>query len=197
MKGLKTGGTVSAYEAVKPCAVCLFRVGFGVKVVKRLTFIPRTTARRIQKKLIITQSAKRKSANFFRWENALHIHPDRCLPRHKDAEEKLRINLSSRLSRVMRGIKSGRALSEFVGCDDAFLRRHIEAQFTRRMTWQNYGDFWEVDHTLPVSAFNHANEAQVKLCWNWQNLRPLEKEKNRAKGDRIINGQLPLTLEVA
>jgi len=83
--------------------------------------------------------------------------------------------------------------SAIIGCSGKFLKQWIESQFTKGMSWDNYGK-WHIDHILPCASFDHNDEYQVKQCWNWQNLRPLWAAENIAKGATITHpqGQLPL-----
>ena len=54
-----------------------------------------------------------------------------------------------------------------------------------------------MDHIQPVSRFDHTKTEEIKLCWNWQNLRPLGKRENRMKSDRMTHPQQCLPLVVA
>ena len=83
--------------------------------------------------------------------------------------------------------------SERFGCTPKQLREHIEAQFKRGMTWQNYGK-WHIDHIMPCSAFDLTNPDHVKICFNWQNLRPLWAKQNASKGKKITHPQFNLPL---
>lgn len=40
---------------------------------------------------------------------------------------------------------------------------------------------------MPVSWFDHDDEDQARLCWNYQNLRPLMKEDNQEAGSDGFN----------
>ena len=53
------------------------------------------------------------------------------------------------------------------------------------MEWGNYGIHWEIDYTIPISSFNLEDEKERKKCFNWVNLRPLRKDKNRSKSNKI------------
>lgn len=63
------------------------------------------------------------------------------------------------------------------------LKSHLESQFTPEMTWNNYGDYWEIDHIIPINTFNlsSSDEPKFKICWSLANLRPLEKSLNRSR----------------
>jgi hypothetical protein len=80
-------------------------------------------------------------------------------------------------------IKTSRTF-ELIGCTGAELAAHIEKQFKRGMTWENYGSNWHVDHITPLSYFDMSNPDDQRRAWNWQNLRPLPAIQNIAEGNR-------------
>lgn len=110
---------------------------------------------------------------------------------NKNPELRLTHNLRRSLNRYAKScsIRS----SERFGCTPKQLRDHIEAKFERDMTWENYGE-WHIDHIMPCSAFDLTNPDHVKVCFNWQNLRPLWAKENRLKGNKITNPQFNLPL---
>jgi len=67
------------------------------------------------------------------------------------------------------------------------LMRHLERQFSRGMTWDNYAgrrafksqDVWVVDHIVPKSLFD---EDSVSSAYALTNLRPLWIKQNMIKG---------------
>lgn len=103
-------------------------------------------------------------------------------------------SMRTRLSSIMKGANMG-GMEGFIGCSIDQLRRHLESGFTKRMTWENYGTYWHVDHVLPVASFNHLDPKQIKQCWHWSNLAPLEAKANLEKSDRITKPQMHLLLE--
>lgn len=98
----------------------------------------------------------------------------------------------TRLSTIVKG-KSSR-IKELIGCSSPDLRKHLERQFKRGMTWENYGSHWHVDHIIPVAAFDHSDEKQVDQCWHWTNLQPMEAKENRQKSAKITEPQMSLLL---
>jgi hypothetical protein len=86
--------------------------------------------------------------------------------------------------------------SEMFGCTPDQLARHIESQFVSGMSWTNTSK-WHIDHIMPCSAFDLSNPDQVKICFNWQNLRPLWAKKNLRKGKKITHPQLCLPIGIA
>ena len=101
-----------------------------------------------------------------------------------DPEYKLKDNLRNRIRKFLKGAKSNNSES-LIGCTWEELFRHIEEQFRDGMSWQNQGE-WEIDHIIPCNAFKdelHLESNQRVLCW-FQNLQPLWREDNRAKGGK-------------
>ena len=45
------------------------------------------------------------------------------------------------------------------------------------------GEYWEIDHIIPLNLFNYESEQdeQFKICWSLANLRPLEKIANKKR----------------
>jgi hypothetical protein len=113
---------------------------------------------------------------------------------------KLNNNIACRMRlSLKKGIKNGRKWEDLVGYSISDLRSHLESQFSPEMKWENHGVYWEIDHIIPVSAFNFDTPEHVdfKRCWSLGNLRPLEKMENRRKGGRVsvpFQPSLQLTL---
>jgi hypothetical protein len=89
---------------------------------------------------------------------------------------------------LKRGTKGGRHWEDLVGFTLEQLKSHLESNFTQEMTWGNYGSFWEIDHIIPVSAFNFktAEDFDFRRCWCLKNLQPLEAKANLSKGAKIL-----------
>jgi hypothetical protein len=81
--------------------------------------------------------------------------------------------------------KSSNLLSKYLGCTfDKFID-WIKYQFSKDMTLENYGEKWHIDHVLPCASFNFSDEAEIKKCMSWTNLRPCLKIENIKKSDKI------------
>jgi hypothetical protein len=96
---------------------------------------------------------------------------------------KFRRKFSASLSKSLkRGDKRGRKSERLLGYTYTTLRAHLERQFTKGMTWANYG-MWHVDHIVPLSSFapKSADDPAFRLCWALTNLRPLWARDNLAK----------------
>lgn len=59
-------------------------------------------------------------------------------------------------------------------------RKWIEAQFDEEMNWDNFSEAWQFDHIVPMAYFDFGNDEDMKLCWNFTNIR-IEKLDPAAK----------------
>lgn len=111
---------------------------------------------------------------------------DRKYYQRKKQEDKYRLEQS--MCVLIGSILSGRTkhsniLEERCGYTEEDLRQHFENLFTSEMNWDNYGEYWEVDHIIPRASFNYSNigDEQFKQCWALDNLRPLKVKENRQR----------------
>ena len=110
---------------------------------------------------------------------------------------RVKCNLRRRLRDLMKNTKKGGShhVSSLIGCSTKQLAKHIQSQFSKGMTWRNYGiNGWHVDHILPCASFDHNDPRQVAQCWHWTNLRPLWAKDNMMKSDNITQPQMSLML---
>lgn len=85
------------------------------------------------------------------------------------------------LRRYMSGKYPCWKYTSMFGCEAEFLRKFVEHQMDAGMTWDNFGEVWQVDHVLPLCSFDQTLQAECQLCWNWINLRPLGLAENKAR----------------
>lgn len=104
--------------------------------------------------------------------------------RRTDPLYRLKDNLRRRIIHAVTRIqmRKNRRTMDILGCEMDFLKRHIEAQFSPGMTWENYGR-WHIDHIVPLATAK-SKEAAEKLC-HYTNLAPLWAEDNFAKGAKL------------
>jgi hypothetical protein len=81
--------------------------------------------------------------------------------------------------------KKNTSFAKIVGYTYADVRRHLEAQFTSKMSWSNFGSYWQVDHVVPLSWFKTKGQF-IKRGWALGNLQPLECSLNLAKQDYYV-----------
>lgn len=85
------------------------------------------------------------------------------------------------------GYRKDSPTSQLIGCSWPELKRHIEKQFLRGMTWANRGTAWHVDHIQAIGEATTAEEIAA-LC-HFTNLRPLwalDNWKKNAKRTHLI-----------
>jgi len=105
----------------------------------------------------------------------------------------IRHSISAGISSSLRDGKQGRRWESLVGYTIKDLMTHLESQFTKGMTWENYGE-WHIDHIRPLSdfAFISADDPEFKECWSLWNLQPLWAHENLSKHAKCIEPPLPL-----
>ena len=85
------------------------------------------------------------------------------------------------------GISKTSKSRAYIGCSPDFLRNHLEKQFRLGMTWDNHGEVWEVDHIIPLSAWDFKNHPEhIFKASHYSNLQPLFRGENLTKKDRCI-----------
>jgi len=76
---------------------------------------------------------------------------------------------------------------EYLGCTMEEYTQYLENKFTPDMSWDNYGEYWEIDHIKPIDAFDLNHEEQLYEVFNYTNTQPLKKEENREKSNRYLS----------
>lgn len=71
---------------------------------------------------------------------------------------------------ILEGNKS-RFYAPYFGLPFENMRKWIEIQFGDNLNWKNFSTSWQFEHMLPVSYFDFTNEADLRLCWNFVNIR--------------------------
>lgn len=101
-------------------------------------------------------------------------------------EAKMAAMLRRRILKALDGeVKSG-STYELLGCTWKHLRWHIESQFDAKMTWENHGSYWHLDHIVPLDAFDLSDPKQQRRACHWNNLQPLEAKENIRKKNRLL-----------
>lgn len=116
----------------------------------------------------------------YRQEN---IEKLRELDRQRHEQNKFSRNFSTAINMALKGAKSERHWEDLVPYNLQQLKEYLEQQFNENMNWDNYGEYWEVDHIIPQNLFNitKAESRDFQICWSLMNLRPLEKSANRSR----------------
>lgn len=90
----------------------------------------------------------------------------------------------SRLRGLCKGHERITGKAKYIGCSSDELKMHLEKSFSDGMTWDNYGSVWHVDHRIPISWFNIANEKCRAMAFNYKNLQPLLVMENLKKNNK-------------
>ena len=100
---------------------------------------------------------------------------------------RIRKNISGRVSKVLKNNNSqkfNQSILQFLGYSINDLKNHLEIQFDSKMTWENYGIYWHIDHIVPQSClpYTSMSDDNFKKCWCLSNLRPLDAKTNILDG---------------
>ena len=98
--------------------------------------------------------------------------------RKNNLEFRILCNLRGRFSQAIKAYryeKKNTAIEE-LGCSIQDFFVYLEQQFTTDMNWDNYGVYWEIDHTIPLSRGG---------SFHYTNTTPMTVTENRSKGNRI------------
>ncbi len=116
-------------------------------------------------------------------EEYLEIRKEKIKIRRKtDLNFKISEILRSKFNREIKRNK----YSNFLGCDVDFFKKWLEYRFNDNMNWKNMGSEWHIDHILPISKFDFTNPNDIKICYHWTNLQPLESKNNMSKSNNIL-----------
>lgn len=132
-------------------------------------------------------------------EKQYHHRPEVITHRRERAKNYWRNNINQRLSGILsnaiymalKGRKGNKHTMDILGYTIEELREHMETQFQKGMTWDNYGD-WHIDHRIPKIWFDfssYADEA-FKECWSLDNLQPKWASDNKKKKDTFAEPTL-------
>jgi hypothetical protein len=103
-----------------------------------------------------------------------------------DDNYRIALGIRSRIYSALKGIRKSKPTEQIIGCTFPELIKHIESQWEPWMNWRNWGEeegCWQIDHIVPVSAFDLTDFSQQDICFHFLNLRPLCRKANRSKWD--------------
>jgi hypothetical protein len=182
---MKSAG-VKHFVWMEPCNVCqekdqVYYVCATNKTCKKCH------NKRVYKNKKSDKNYKKYRKKFNAWRNK---------KRSEDPAFKIHENIRSRVYYMIKQIKTYRtgSIENMFGCGRDHLIKHFESMFTAKMTWENYGSYWHVDHIIPISLFDLTDPEQCKTANHWTNLQPLEASKNIAKSNTITQPQTSLML---
>lgn len=103
-----------------------------------------------------------------------------------DPQFRIQHTLRGRLWQAIKKIyKTGSAVDD-LGCSIPEFKTYFETKFRPGMSWNNHGKGkgkWNIDHIIPMSAFNLEDRQHLILACHYLNLQPLWFEENLSKSD--------------
>lgn len=104
----------------------------------------------------------------------------------KNPKRKIDRNVGSLIWQAIKKRESGIKWLKLFDYSLVEFMNHLEKQFDNKMSWNNYGSYWHIDHIKPRSLFKFttAKDQEFKECWALENLQPLEASANRKKGNK-------------
>jgi 5-methylcytosine-specific restriction endonuclease McrA len=77
---------------------------------------------------------------------------------------------------IGKGIRFMISTMKYLECNFNEYSEYLENQFDTNMSWENYGEYWEIDHIIPLSRGG---------SFHYTNTQPLTVEENRKKKDSL------------
>ncbi len=101
--------------------------------------------------------------------------------RKNDIQFAIGDNLRYQVRRYIKNINHINDYIKISSCTVGELRKHLEKSFSSKMSWDNYGTYWHIDHIVPCKAWDLTDDSQVSLCFHYTNLQPLAASDNFSK----------------
>ena len=106
--------------------------------------------------------------------------------RREDPTFRLSNNIRTSMCHALQGKKGFKKWETLVKYTLEDLIKHLSPMLKDGMTWDNYGELWQVDHITPKSWYKYdsAEHPSFGECWSLSNLQPKLKTENIKKGNR-------------
>lgn len=109
-----------------------------------------------------------------------------------DIRYTVKCNLRNRIWHALKTNTKSLSTMMLIGCEIDYLLFHLQSQFTKGMSWDNYGRGWDdkglqewhIDHIKPCASFNLTKPEDQQKCFNYTNLQPLWAKDNLSKHDK-------------
>jgi len=115
----------------------------------------------------------------YREDNKEHINELSRKRYSEDSEYRIKKILRTRFNKTVKGHKKYSKILNYLSVPLEYFKKWIEFQFQldSKMTWENQGKYWDFDHVKPCNSFDLTNEEEIKKCFVWHNISPLEKKE--------------------
>lgn len=94
--------------------------------------------------------------------------------------------LNALRNRLLECLRKNKSTEKYLGTSIIVVKHWLEWNWKSDMNWSNYGELWQIDHTLPIKSFNMDDNEDIMICFNWKNLMPMYKINNIKKHNKII-----------
>lgn len=92
--------------------------------------------------------------------------------------------------RLLSSIKKNHSTDEYIGCKTEFLLEWLMFCFKDKMSFENHGNIWHIDHVVPLDTFDLETEEKQLIAFNWKNLSPEFADFNLKKNNKIDKKQI-------
>jgi hypothetical protein len=160
---------------------------------KQRDYLKTDKGKEVRKKAVskYNTSAKRKNGSLKKYNNSnkRRVYANNWYKNKYNTEVdfKLKCCVSSQVRHYFK--KNGNKTIDILGYEIGVLKEHLENQFSKEMTWENYGTYWNIDHIIPQSLYDFTKDEEIKKCWSLKNLRPLKITENCSK-QGCLDGKL-------
>lgn len=121
--------------------------------------------------------------------DSVRAHSRASWVRHKtNPVFRLKTWLRSALGRAVKKGSVRAGAFDLLGYTPYEIRRHLEKQFVKGMSWENRAE-WHIDHITPLSSFNieSRDDPALQIAWGLPNLRPVWAKENLIKHAKITH----------
>ena len=138
------------------------------------------------------EANKEKFAEYYK-QNYILYYKD-WIKENKEFTKDLGLTRKDPFSRIIqntikriRGELHGHKLQslKLIDCNAQFFKEWLEHNFKEGMTFDNYGAHWHLDHVIPCESFDFSIDDEIKHCFRWTNVQPLEAKLNFSKQHKI------------
>jgi len=107
-------------------------------------------------------------------ENKKHVNSYKRKRLEQNPKLKLQQSIRSRIHTFI--VNKTQKTNKYLGCTFLEYEAFIQNLFTDKMNWENYGEYWEIDHIFPLSKGG---------SFHYTNTQPLTITENRIKSNKI------------
>lgn len=100
---------------------------------------------------------------------------------HSDPIFRIKNRLRVRMNLALDGKLKHDHTVALLGCSIEYFKGYIAGMFRTGMRWGKRGSF-EIDHIIPLKAFDLTDEFQQRKAFHYSNCQPLFQHENRRKG---------------